>query len=93
MDTIVAHVRRDVWVVKARKIASSIDLKCRLCLEKRKRIDGQIMGELPTFRSEIMPAWSAVNMDLFGPLIIRDDCVKKGPRIHKKVYGVVSSVL
>ena len=89
VDTIVAHVRRDVWVVKARKIASSIDLKCRLCLEKRKRIDGQIMGELPTFRSEIMPAWSAVNMDLFGPIIIRDDCVKKGPRIHKKVYGVV----
>jgi len=28
-------------------------------------------------------------MDLFGPMTIRDDCVKKGPRIHKKVWGVL----
>ena len=28
-------------------------------------------------------------MDLFGPLIIRDECVKKSPRIYKKVYGVL----
>ena len=47
------------------------------------------MGELPSFRSNIMPAWYAVNMDLFGPMTIRDDCVKKGPRIYKKVYGVL----
>ena len=47
------------------------------------------MGELPTCRSDIMPAWSSVNMDLFGPLTIRDDCVKKGPRVYKKVYGVL----
>ena len=28
-------------------------------------------------------------MDLFGPMTIRDDCVKKGPRVYKKVYGVI----
>ncbi len=28
-------------------------------------------------------------MDLFGPMMIRDDCVKKGPRIYKKVWGVL----
>ena len=28
-------------------------------------------------------------MDLFGPITIRDDCVKKGPRVNKKVWGVV----
>ena len=89
VDTIVAHVRRDVWVVKARKIATSIDKRCRICLERRKRWAGQMMGELPSYRSNIMPAWSAVNMDLFGPLTIRDDCVKKGPRVFKKVYGVL----
>ena len=89
VDTIVAYVRRDVWVVKARKLASSIDAKCRICLERRKKWSGQMMGELPSFRSNVMPAWSAVNMDLFGPIMIRDDCVKKGPRIYKKVYGVI----
>ena len=49
VDTIVAHVRRDVWVVKARKIATSIDKRCRICLERRKRWSGQKMGELPSF--------------------------------------------
>ena len=34
VDTIVAHVRRDV---KARKVATSIDKRCRICLERRKR--------------------------------------------------------
>ena len=28
-------------------------------------------------------------MDLFGPYLIRDDCVKRGPRIYKKVWGVI----
>ena len=80
-----AHVRRDVWVVKARKLALSIDQKCRICLKRRITWSGQMMGELPTFRLDVMPAWSAVNMDLFGPIVICDDCVKRGPRIFKKV--------
>ena len=28
-------------------------------------------------------------MDLFGPIFIHDDCIKKGARIFKKVYGVI----
>ena len=47
------------------------------------------MGSLPAFRSTIAPPWSAVNLDLFGPMTIRDDVVKKGCRIYKKVYGVL----
>ena len=48
------------------------------------------MGQLPLERSSLeYPAWSCVNMDLFGPITIRDDCVKKGPRVNKKVWGVV----
>ena len=89
MDTVVAMARRDVWVVKARKLAAEWDHKCRICLEKRKKIAGQIMGEAPDFKTEIKPAWSSVNMDLFGPFLIKDDCVKKGPRTRKKVYGVL----
>ena len=49
----------------------------------------QVMGDLPSFRYEPSPAFAAVCMDLFGPITIRDDCVKKGPRIYKKVWGVV----
>ena len=49
---------------------------------------GQIMGDLPMERSTAnLPAWLCVNIDLFGPIRIRDNCVKKGPRIYKKVWG------
>ena len=90
VDSIVAQVRSDVWVISARKIASSIDGKCRICLVRRHKVAGQLMGELPECRSDpVHPAWTSVNMDIFGPYIIRDDCVKKGPRVFKKVWGVI----
>ena len=89
-DTIVSHTRRDVWVVNCRKIASSIDSTCRICLIGRKQRAAQVMGDLPPLRStDLSPAWSAVNMDLFGPFWIRDECVKRGPRVTKKVWGIV----
>ena len=89
-DTTVAHTRNDVWVINCRKFASSIDSKCKICILARKHRASQIMGNLPAIRStDIVPAWSAVNMDIFGPLLIRDECVKRGPRVVKKVWGVV----
>ena len=89
IDTTVALVRHDVWVIKARKFATQIDKRCRICLEKRKIMASQVMGDLPSFRYEPSPAFTAVCMDLFGPVTIRDDCIKKGPRIYKKVWGVI----
>ena len=53
------------------------------------KLASQMMGELPDFRSQIHLSFSVVLMDLFGPMEIRDDCVKKGPRVFKKVWGVV----
>ena len=89
VDTVVAVARADVWVVKARKLAAEWDNRCKICLIKRQRMAGQVMGDLPSFRTEVKPAWTSVNMDLFGPYRIRDDCVKRGPRIYKKVWGVI----
>ena len=46
------------------------------------------MGDLPDCRvSEEYPAWSSVNMDYFGPLEVRDEVVKKGPRVCKKIWA------
>ena len=88
MDTIVLHMRRDVWVVRARKIATTLDVRCRICLERfllsRQICAGQMMGKLPKERSTSdYPAWTSVNIDLFRPMTIQDDCVKKGLRIFK----------
>ena len=89
-DTIVAHVRADAWVINCRKLASTIDRRCRVCIIGRSHRAAQLMGDLPSIRSDpISPAWSAVNMDLFGPIWIRDECIKRGPKVNKKVWGVI----
>ena len=51
VDTIVTLVRREVWPIKVRKIASAVDSKCVDCKIKRKEPMGQSMGELPSYRS------------------------------------------
>ena len=50
-----------------------------------------MMGELPTCRTSMQPAFSTVGCDLWGPIIIRDDIVKRGKRVTKKVWGVLFS--
>ena len=92
IDATVAHVRADVWVVEARKMVTSIDKKCVICKIKRTTRAKQLMGDLPSYRYDAMsPPWTVVLMDLWGPMLIRDDCVKRGPRIFKKVWGVLFS--
>ena len=89
VDTTVAMVRREVWPIKARKLAAEIDSRCNICKVKRMHYASQKMGDLPPYRSQMLPSFSVVLMDLFGPMSIRDDVVKKGARIYKKVWGVV----
>ena len=89
IDSIVAHIRNDVWIPKIRKLVSEFDKRCKFCLIKRRKVTTQMMGDLPSFRFEMSAAFSAVCMDLFGPIVIKDDCVKRGPRIYKKVFGVL----
>ena len=90
VDTVVTHVRSDVWIIGIRKLASKIDRKCVKCLAYRKSLAEQSMGELPDHRfSEVYPAWTCVNLDLFGPVDIRDEVIKRGPRVCKKVWLLI----
>ena len=89
IDTIVTHVRNDYWIIRCRKIASSIDSACVHCKILRKKTTEQVMGELPLFRTSMQPAFTVVGCDLWGPISIRDDVIKRGPRVTKKVWGVL----
>ena len=79
VDTIVTNVRNDYWVLKCRKIASSIDRHCTICKLSRNDRVKQIMGDLPDFRTTIQPAFSVVGCDLWVPLLIKDEVVRRGP--------------
>ena len=70
-------------------MASNVDKHCRVCMIMRQKVCSQIMGRLPLERSTPSKAFLVTTLDIFGPIVIKDSCVKKGPRIHKKVYGVL----
>ena len=87
IDTTVAHIRKEFWIPRIRKIVTKIDGECKFCLIQRRKITEQIMGDLPLFRSEPSKPFSFVLLDLWGPITIKDAVVKKGPRVRKKVWG------
>ena len=91
VDTTVCHVRNIVFIPQLRRIVGKIDRSCIFCKLKRRKFSQQAMGDLPDFRTVISPPFSCVLMDLFGPFTIRDDCIKRGPRVNKKVWGVLFS--
>ena len=47
VDTTVTITRSEFWIHELRKIVSSIEGRCRICIEKRKHYLGQVMGDLP----------------------------------------------
>ena len=47
------------------------------------------MGSLPVERSTPGKAFEVATLDLFGPLTLKDSVVRRGPRVKKKVYGVL----
>ena len=79
VDTIVTMVRNDVWPVKVRKLASAINSKCVDCKVKRKKLSGQVMGDLPTFRTDMLPPFAVTGMDLLGPQEVKYEVVKRDP--------------
>ena len=89
VDTVVTHIRKEFWVPGLRRIVSSIDKDCQFCLITRQKVSAQIMGDMPVFRSGISKPFLSVNVDLFGPLTIKDSVVKRGARVQKKVWGVL----
>ena len=68
--------------MKANKLFAVWDYRCKICMIKRQKMAGQVIGDLPSFRTEVKPAWTLdINMDLFGTYLIRHDCVKREPKI------------
>lgn len=91
VDTVVTMIKREFWIPQLRKIVSKIDKDCGFCLIKRQKVSSQLMGSLPLERSLPSKPFLVTTLDLFGPITIKDACVKKGPAIKKKAWGVLFS--
>ena len=91
VDTTVCHIRNVIFIPQLRRIVGKVDRNCTFCKLKRRKFASQEMGDLPDVRTSISPPFQNILLDLFGPFTIKDDCVKKGPKVHKKVWGVLVS--
>ena len=89
IDMVVPAMRTEFWPIKVRKLAAKQEAKCLVCKMIRAQTEGQIMGDLPSYRTEMFPAFSHLAMDLFGPWEVKDDVIQRGPKILRKVWGVV----
>ncbi len=80
------RMRKKAWVVKGRRLAKKVVDSCVICRKARVRKCRQIMGNLPTERSEPARPFEFVTVDLFGPYEVKDQVKKK---VRLKVWGVV----
>lgn len=89
IDATVCFTLKEVYVVKARRIATTIDGKCITCKKKRLTAQGQVMGLLPKYRTSILPPFTSVSLDFWGPIEIQDEVIKRGPKVYKKGFGLL----
>ena len=86
IDTDIATVREEYWIVGLRRICCDVKKKCVTCRMLLTKPVSQKMGLLPVERLKPSPAWNSVGIDLFGPYHIRGEVNK---RSTGKCYGVI----
>ena len=93
VDTVVTQIRKEFWINGLRRIVSVIDRNCKHCLILRQKVSSQVMGDLPAFRTQPSAAFSQTSLDLWGPVLIKDSVVRRGPRVRKKAWLILFTCL
>ena len=68
INGLLARMRRSAWIVKGRGLARQIIKSCVKCRLQSQKLATQIMGELPDYTLDKADPFTAVAVDLFGPL-------------------------
>ena len=91
VDRIVDLCRNKYWIPNARKTAMSIWSRCLKCKIIDKRTQEQLMSKMQMWRTKPAPVFNTTCLDLFGPMYIKDNVIKRTGRGHVegKCWGVV----
>ena len=90
VDTTMSKIRSKYWVVRLRRLVTSIRHNCVRCKRYEGRTVDQQMAPLPAQRLKPSPPWSFVGTDLFGPFVIKGEVQR---RTRGKAYGVIFTCL
>jgi hypothetical protein len=90
-DTL-ARARRECWIPKARALALKVISSCMQCRKINKKVEAQVMGDLPSYKLAALAPFTVTGCDFMGPYVVRGMC--KGRRQYKvwvAVYTCLSS--
>jgi len=88
-DYVLAHLRQQFWVINGREEVKRIGRECPECRRERAKPAGQLMGDLPDVRLDMLtPPFNRTAVDFFGPLQ-----VSLGRNRTAKRYGVIFTCL
>ncbi|XP_033112733.1 uncharacterized protein LOC117113494 [Anneissia japonica] len=90
VDTTMTKIRSHYWVVRLRRLVTSIRHSCIRCRKFEGEEIRQQMAPLPLQRLKPSPTWSSVGCNLFGPLKVKGEVQK---RVRGKVYAVIFNCL
>ena len=86
--TTIAEIRSNgYWIIGCTRLVSSIIYNCVTCRKIRQSTQNQIMGDLPTCRTEPGPPFEHCGIDCFGPFHITER------RKSIKKYGIIVTCL
>ena len=80
-----------VWIANGMKTCRVIRNTCMLCRLRDKKRTEQLMCNVKEFRTTPSPVFQTTSLDLWGPLYIRDNIVRKKTRSHTvhKCWGII----
>ena len=82
----VSKIRLKYWIVNLGKMVKSIRHHCVDCRKLCKKLESQVMAQLPIDRLRPAPCWSSTCLDYFGPFETKGETNK---RSRGKGYGVI----
>ena len=91
VDRMADLTRTRFWILNVRRTATSVWKNCILCKKVDHRTQEQLMGKIKAWRAKPAPVFNTLSIDLFGPMEIKDNVIKRVGRRNTigKCWGIV----
>ena len=80
------------WITGGKRLVSSVIFSCVKCRRLRRKLEGQMMADLPSDRLEEAPPFTYVGLDVFGPWSITTRRTRGG-QANSKRWAVLFTCL
>ena len=69
---VIVRARRELWIPSANKVAKAVARGCMGCRVRNKKMESQLMGQMPSERTKVAAPFQVAALDMFGPFWVKD---------------------